>query len=218
MFAFYYIFINTISSNDLSARSKITFWPKEIHFTNYVNVSHIPSLMNAFKISLGRTVIGTLFTVAASGFLGYMFTRDTMWNGTAMIFIPVDDQNYYADADAYYGSGRVFGVGSGVDDEKYKTIMEFLDWYASPEGLDFQHAGIKDFNCTVGDDGKYTAINDNALMDNLPVPEEYGGAGYSDGNNQINEWIVASNCTSSIARNGSLRSMPKTLFNKNALK
>ena len=87
-----------------------------------------------------------------------------------MIFIPVDDQNYYADADAYYGSGRVFGVGSGVDDEKYKTIMEFLDWYASPEGLDFQHAGIKDFNYTVGDDGKYTAINDNALMDNLPVP------------------------------------------------
>jgi ABC-type glycerol-3-phosphate transport system permease component len=79
VYPFYYIFINTISSNDLSARGKITFWPKEIHFTNYVNVSHIPSLMNAFKISLGRTVIGTLLTVAASGFLGFMFTRDTMW-------------------------------------------------------------------------------------------------------------------------------------------
>lgn len=79
VYPFYYIFINTISSNDLSARGKITFWPKEIHFTNYVNVSHIPSLMNAFKISLSRTVIGTLLTVAASGFLGFMFTRDTMW-------------------------------------------------------------------------------------------------------------------------------------------
>lgn len=79
VYPFYYIFINTISSNDLSARGKVTFWPKEIHFTNYVNVSHIPSLMDAFKISLARTVIGALCTVIASGFLGYMFTRETMW-------------------------------------------------------------------------------------------------------------------------------------------
>lgn len=125
--------------------------------------------------------------------VGFWNSQDRLNDGTAMIFIPVADQNYYADADAYYGSGRVFGVGSGVDDAKYKTIMEFLDWYASPEGLEFQHAGIKDFNYTVGADGKFTAINDNALMDNLPVPEEYGGAGYSDGNNQINEWIVSAN-------------------------
>ncbi|MBR4530065.1 MAG: carbohydrate ABC transporter permease [Lachnospiraceae bacterium] len=79
VYPFYYIFINTISSNDLSARGKITFWPKELHFTNYVNVSHIPSLMGAFRISLGRTVIGTILTVVASAFLGYMFTRETMW-------------------------------------------------------------------------------------------------------------------------------------------
>ncbi len=79
VYPFYYIFINTISSNDLSARGKITFWPKEIHFTNYVNVSHIPSLMGAFRISLARTVIGALLTVFASAFLGYMFTRETMW-------------------------------------------------------------------------------------------------------------------------------------------
>ncbi len=125
--------------------------------------------------------------------VGFWNSQERLDNGTAMIFVPVADQNYYADADAYYGSGRVFGVGSGVDDAKYQKIMEFLDWYASPEGLEFQHAGIKDFNYTVGADGKFTAINDNALMDNLPVPEEYGGAGYSDGNNQINEWIVSAN-------------------------
>ncbi|MCR4762787.1 MAG: carbohydrate ABC transporter permease [Lachnospiraceae bacterium] len=79
VYPFYYIFINTISSNDLSARGKVTFWPMEIHFTNYVNVSHIPSLLDAFRISLARTVIGTLLTVAASAFLGYMFSRETMW-------------------------------------------------------------------------------------------------------------------------------------------
>lgn len=124
--------------------------------------------------------------------VGFWNSLERQQNGTAFIFIPVQDQNYYTDSDTYYGSGRVIGVGSKVDDVKYKRIMEFLDWYASPEGLVFQHAGIKDFNYTVGDDGKYTAINDNALMDNLPVPEEYGGAGYNDGNNAINQWIVHS--------------------------
>lgn len=78
-YPFYYIFINTISSNELSARGKIVFWPKEIHFTNYINVSHIPDLLNAFKISLERTAIGTLLTVITAAFLGYMFTRETLW-------------------------------------------------------------------------------------------------------------------------------------------
>ena len=122
--------------------------------------------------------------------VGFWNTQDKLKQGNAFIFIPVKDQKYYADADTYYGSGRVFGIGSGVDDEKYARIMEFLDWYASPEGLTYQHDGIKDFNYTVGADGKFTLKNDNALMDNLPVPAEYGGGGYNDGNNAINQWIV----------------------------
>lgn len=79
VYPFYYIFINTISSNDLSARGKITFLPKDIHFTNYINVSHIPDLLNALRISVLRTVIGTILTVICAAFLGYMFTRETMW-------------------------------------------------------------------------------------------------------------------------------------------
>ena len=70
--------------------------------------------------------------------------------------------------------------------------MKFLDWYASPEGATFQHDGIEGFNYEIASDGKFILKNDNALMDNLPVPEEYGGAGYSDGNNAINQWIVSS--------------------------
>ncbi len=121
---------------------------------------------------------------------GFWNTAEKLADGSAFIFIPVKDQVYYADSDTYYGSGRVFGVGSGVDDEKYARIMEFLDWYASPEGLEFQHIGIEGFNYTRGSDGKLTIMNENALMDNLPVPEEFGGGGYNDGNNAINQWIV----------------------------
>lgn len=37
IYPFYYIFINTISANDLSARGVILFWPKGIHFQNYIS-------------------------------------------------------------------------------------------------------------------------------------------------------------------------------------
>ena len=80
VYPFYYIFINTISANDLSERGKIVFWPKGIHFTNYLNVMKIEGLLQATKISLARTVIGTFVTVIVAAFLGYMFTRETMWH------------------------------------------------------------------------------------------------------------------------------------------
>lgn len=135
---------------------------------------------------------GQVYTFWYSWQVGFWNTQDRLADGKGMIFIPVKDQLYYTTSDTYYGSGRIFGVGSGVEGEKYDRIMKFLDWYASPEGVTFQHCGIEGFNYSVGADGKYTIMNDNALMDNLPVPEEYGGAGYSDGNNAINQWIVSS--------------------------
>lgn len=79
-YPFYYIFINTISSNDLSQRGKVLFWPKEIHFTNYAQVIKIPGLYQALKISVARTLIGTILTVMIAAFLGYMFTRETLWH------------------------------------------------------------------------------------------------------------------------------------------
>ncbi|MEK5253742.1 carbohydrate ABC transporter permease [Paenibacillus sp. FSL F4-0125] len=79
VYPFYSIIINTISANDLSAKGEIVFWPKGIHFQNYIDVFKIPGLWNAFVISLGRTVIGSLLTVGASAFLGFMFAQEDMW-------------------------------------------------------------------------------------------------------------------------------------------
>ena len=126
---------------------------------------------------------------------GFWNSNDRLKDGSAFIFVPVKDQKYYADADSFFGSGRVWAVGSKVDDEKYKRIMEFLAWYASPEGAMIQHDGIEGFNYEKGSDGRLYQKNDNALMDNLPVPAEYGGGGYQDGNNAINQWIVSANST-----------------------
>ena len=40
----------------------------------------ISGLFQAMKVSVARTVIGTIVTVLAAAFLGYMFTRETMWH------------------------------------------------------------------------------------------------------------------------------------------
>ncbi len=78
-FPFYYILINTFSANDLSAKGEILFYPKGIHFQNYIDVFKIPGLWDATVISAGRTVIGTVLTVTASAFLGFMFTQEDIW-------------------------------------------------------------------------------------------------------------------------------------------
>ncbi|WP_025677210.1 carbohydrate ABC transporter permease [Paenibacillus massiliensis] len=78
VFPFYYLFINTISNNDLSSRGLVMFYPKGLHFTNYTDVFKIPGLGQAALVSVGRTLIGTTLTVLASAFLGYLFTTH-MW-------------------------------------------------------------------------------------------------------------------------------------------
>ena len=80
IYPFYYIFINTISANDLSAKGAVIFYPMGIHWKNYVSAVQIDGLFQAAKISVLRTIIGTVGTVSASAFLGFMFTQDKMWH------------------------------------------------------------------------------------------------------------------------------------------
>lgn len=79
LYPFYYIAINSISNNDLSQRGKVILAPLEIHFTNYVQIFQLDGLLNAAKVSVERTIVGTFFTVLVAAFLGYMFTRETLW-------------------------------------------------------------------------------------------------------------------------------------------
>ena len=135
---------------------------------------------------------GQMYLMWYSWQVGAWNSQERINNGTAYIFVPVMDQTYYADADAYYGSGRIWGVGSGVTGEKYDRIMEFLDWYASPEALNFQHAGIEGYNYRVLDNGKYEVIaeNETADADNKEITGVAYTGKYNDGNNKINQWIV----------------------------
>ena len=126
---------------------------------------------------------------------GFTNSSEYASQGATFIFIPVGDMTFYADADRYYGADRVWAIGSKVEGEKYDLILKFLDWYASPEGMTFQHVGIEGLNYTKNEDGTFTKLHDDALALNMEVPAEYGGGGYSDGNNAINQWIGAAMCT-----------------------
>lgn len=78
VYPFYYIFINTISDNTLTARGLVMFWPQGVHLNNYVQVMKIQGLGLATLVSVGRTVLGTLLTVFASAFVGYLVSKEKM--------------------------------------------------------------------------------------------------------------------------------------------
>lgn len=79
VYPFYYIFINTISNNKISEKGGVIWYPKGLHLKNYIDALRIPGLANAAAVSVSRTIIGMALTVLIAAFLGYMFTRETMF-------------------------------------------------------------------------------------------------------------------------------------------
>lgn len=79
MFPFYYIFINSISNNDLVSRGAVMLYPRGIHFTNYRQIFQIDTLVPAAMTSVARTIIGTGFSLISSSFMGYAMTKDEYW-------------------------------------------------------------------------------------------------------------------------------------------
>ena len=126
--------------------------------------------------------------------LGFTNSPEIGEKGANYMGMPIADMTVFQTSDYYYGSGRVFGIGSQVDDEKKARIMEFFDWLASPEGCTIQHAGDEGIIYTVNDDGTYTLTEDgyNRFTTEIMIPEELGGGNWTDGNNQVNPWIVQS--------------------------
>lgn len=80
IFPFYYIFINTISSNDLVRKGAITFIPHQLTISNYIAMSNVNDLWNSFFITILRTILGTVLMVFASALAGYLMTKQEMWH------------------------------------------------------------------------------------------------------------------------------------------
>lgn len=78
-YPFYFLIINSISANDVSALGDVRWWPVDFHLENYAQVLQLNGLPMAAIVSVSRTAIGTLATVLASAFLGFMFSQSRMW-------------------------------------------------------------------------------------------------------------------------------------------
>ncbi len=79
IFPFYYLFINTISDNDLVGMNMITLIPKGIHFSNYIALKDVQDFGQSVIITVSRTILGTALMVLASAYAGYLTTRQLMW-------------------------------------------------------------------------------------------------------------------------------------------
>ncbi|MDD6616281.1 MAG: sugar ABC transporter substrate-binding protein [Lachnospiraceae bacterium] len=114
--------------------------------------------------------------------------------GANYMGIPIADMTLFQTSDYYYGSGRVFGIGAQTDDETRARILEYLDWLASPEGCEIQHAGLEGMIYTVNEDGTHTLTQDgiDRFTKEIMIPEELGGGNWTDGENKVNQWIVGS--------------------------
>lgn len=112
-------------------------------------------------------------------------------NGDGNVSVPIADSRIIQSSDAYYGNGRVFAIGSKAKDPD--RIIEFLDWTVSPEGMRYYTNGFEGFNYEKTADGKFklTEVGQTAFQKNTPVPDEYGGGGYQDGQSKLNTMIMS---------------------------
>lgn len=79
IFPFYYLFINTISDNNLVTKGAITFYPIGVNISNYIALKEVSDLGNAFVVTITRTIFGTALMVLISAFAGYLVTKQSLW-------------------------------------------------------------------------------------------------------------------------------------------
>lgn len=80
IFPFYYLFINTVSDNELVKSGWINFYPKGFNIDNYIALREVGDLGTSFIVTISRTLIGTALMVVASAFVGYIVTKQEMWH------------------------------------------------------------------------------------------------------------------------------------------
>ena len=123
-FPFYYIIINSISANNLSDAGQVVFYPREIHFTNYANLKNISGLTDAVQVSVARTVVGTILIVIVAAFLGYMFTRDTLWKRKFWYRFVVVTMYFNAGIIPWYLAMKILGMTNNFWGYIFPTMVQ----------------------------------------------------------------------------------------------
>ena len=84
LFPFYYLFINTISSNDAVVSGKVNFFPVGVHLQNYIALKEVADLGSSIIVTVARTILGTALMVMVSAWAGYLVTKQKMYKRSLM--------------------------------------------------------------------------------------------------------------------------------------
>lgn len=78
VYPFYYIFIYSISDPQQALKG-VFLLPNGFTFVNYTHIFRLDNMLNSFFISVLRTVIGTIVTIACSSWLAYAVTKNELY-------------------------------------------------------------------------------------------------------------------------------------------
>ena len=76
LYPMWYVFIQSLSGNVRAGKALVV--PYEFTFGNYFQVFQLVGLLQAFGMSVSRTVLGTCITVFCCMFMGYLFSKEQM--------------------------------------------------------------------------------------------------------------------------------------------
>lgn len=119
IFPFYYLFINTISDNDLVGKNMITLIPQGIHFANYIALKDVSDFGNSVLVTVSRTILGTALMVIVSAFAGYLTTKKEMWKKSTWYRILVVTMYFNAGTIPWY----LNMLGLGLTDNYWGYII-----------------------------------------------------------------------------------------------
>jgi len=104
--------------------------------------------------------------------------------GIGMTFTPIMDQTLLVPSIPVDGEGNsLLAIGSGTEDPE--RLIRFLDWLANPDTFQAIHAGPEGLTWemvngepVITEFGIAAGMADQARVDDVPVPEEWGGGDF----------------------------------------
>ena len=123
-------------------------------------------------------------------------TPERLAEGKGFALVPFEEERTFSYGFNPYGGNRVWAIGAKAKNPE--RIMEFLDWMYSPEGVIVSNYGPEGLAWKKGADGKLelTDLGNEAFPSNqTPIPEEFGGGTWKDGQNQINNTTLKMTAT-----------------------
>lgn len=86
IYPFIYILVYSLNDGNDSMRGALYFWPRHFTLDNYAQVFSNPKIWQAYKITLLRTVIGTLLHVVLCTLMAYALAKKSLPGRTFFTF------------------------------------------------------------------------------------------------------------------------------------